>query len=82
MQRKVRNFVIEGVACQPPSSSASHSSITNFLKGKVISSDSMEILLKIRNFVIEGVACQLPRVQATPLLQTSLVENRFFLTLF
>ena len=29
--------------------------------------------LKLRNFVIEGVACQLPRrLQATPLLQTSL----------
>ena len=29
----------------------------------------------IRNFVIEGVACQLPRLQATPLLQTSLISN-------
>ena len=32
---------------------------------------------KVRNFVIEGVACQLPsslrRLQATPLLQTSLM---------
>ena len=27
----------------------------------------------VRNFVIEGVACQLPSLQATPLLQTSLL---------
>ena len=31
--------------------------------------------LKLRNFVIEGVACQLPTMQATPLLQTSLISN-------
>ena len=30
----------------------------------------------LRNFVIEGVACQLPRrLQATPLLQTSLAKT-------
>ena len=36
----------------------------------------MEIaVLKLRNFVIEGVACQLPRQQATPPLQTYLIET-------
>ena len=36
---RLRNFVIEGVACQPPlEESASHSSITNFLNGRTIRS--------------------------------------------
>ena len=37
---KIRNFVIEGVACQPP---ASHSSITNFLTGKAMQSPQLQL---------------------------------------
>ena len=32
----LRNFVIEGVACQLPEETASHSSITNFLTGYTV----------------------------------------------
>ena len=33
--KELRNFVIEGVAYQPPLETASHSSITNFLKSRI-----------------------------------------------
>ena len=36
LRNALRTFVIEGVACQLPSSTASHSSITNFLSMRMI----------------------------------------------
>ena len=50
---QVRNFVIEGVACQPPEETASHSSITNFLTGQDLSPDPQPIIIKVLLLVLD-----------------------------